>query len=213
MLARSLRVGLLFACLGATAGRSPGQTPDFTGHPKEFHSPSLKIRWRLVRRFDKVEISKAPLTLLDALECLAERYDVPIDVMEPAFKAEGVPDVLRVQISDKPLPVMHGVTLAEALSPILERIPATSGACFLVERDQLVITTRFDAMKTAGVALCEQSRYLLESFRFLSLGEDSYFVHEASRRFSDVVHWHRVLVDNARHLRDSQNTPQARQEP
>src|SRR5262249_30157216 len=134
------------------------------------------------------------------------RYDVSFDVNEAAFKAAGVSNILDVKITAMPLPLMRNVTLSEVLSCILERVPADSGATFFVGRDEVEITTRREAAITAFVGLKKQSRYLVESIQTLSLNEPSFFIHEASTLFSDVVHWHRVLVDNARHLRANANT-------
>jgi hypothetical protein len=83
-------------------------------------------------------------TLQDALDYLADRYDLSFDVLEFAFKAQvGDRSVLAEPIATTPIPKMKGVSLATVLRKILGRIPSVPGkeATYIIRRDQIEITT------------------------------------------------------------------------
>jgi hypothetical protein len=83
-------------------------------------------------------------TLQDALDYLADRYDLSFDVLEFAFKAQvGDRSVLAEPIATTPIPRMKGVSLATVLRKILGRIPSVPGkeATYIIRRDQIEITT------------------------------------------------------------------------
>jgi hypothetical protein len=80
-------------------------------------------------------------TLQDALDALADRYDLTFEINEAAFKAEGVEDVRSAGVADRPLPKMTNVRLETVLRKILARVPASSGATYLLRADGIEITT------------------------------------------------------------------------
>jgi len=91
-------------------------------------------------------------TLQDALDYLAEFYDLSFDVDEKAFaEAYGKKhpnSVLAEPIADKtPIPKMRGIHLDRLLEKILERLAVPSGATFLVRRGRIFITTGAAASK------------------------------------------------------------------
>src|SRR5262249_12267808 len=81
------------------------------------------------------------MTLQEALDNLADRFDLTFDVNEAAFKAEMVEDVLAKPVAEKPIPKMINVSLDTVLRKILARIPSTSGVTYLIRRDTIEITT------------------------------------------------------------------------
>jgi hypothetical protein len=86
------------------------------------------------------------MTLQDALEYLADRYDLSFDVDEKAFeKAIGKDKprhVIQDQIASTPVPKMRGVGLETILRKILIRVDVPSGATYLIHKGQILITTQ-----------------------------------------------------------------------
>jgi RNA polymerase sigma factor (sigma-70 family) len=81
------------------------------------------------------------LTLGEALEHLADRYKVTFDVNEPVFKSEGVEDVLSTRVVDPhPIPAMKA-PLEVVLRKLLSRVPAQSGATYLIRKGGIEVTT------------------------------------------------------------------------
>jgi hypothetical protein len=80
-------------------------------------------------------------TLVEALDQLSKRYDLSFDVNEAAFKSEMLPDVLKTEIvQQSPIPEMNA-TLGMVLKKVLARVPAPSGATYVIRRDHIEITT------------------------------------------------------------------------
>jgi hypothetical protein len=80
-------------------------------------------------------------TLVEALDQLAKRYNLDFDVDEKAFKSDMVPDVLKIEIAQpNPIPEMNA-TMGTVLKKILARLPAESGATFVVRSDTIELTT------------------------------------------------------------------------
>jgi hypothetical protein len=90
-------------------------------------------------QFPGIEDPKA--VLIEALEQLAKLYGLSFEVNERAFRFDMVPDVLKTEIAQpNPIPPMSA-TPAAVLRKVLARIPAPSGATFLVRKDAVEITT------------------------------------------------------------------------
>jgi tetratricopeptide (TPR) repeat protein len=81
------------------------------------------------------------MTLEEALNHLADRYDLTFDVNEAAFKSEMVDDVLQKPIAEKAIPPMFNVSLDTILRRILARVPSQSGTTYIIRRDVIEITT------------------------------------------------------------------------
>jgi hypothetical protein len=80
-------------------------------------------------------------TLIEALDRLTKMYGLSFDVNERAFKLEMVLDVLKTEVAQpNPIPEMNA-TPAAVLRKVLARIPAPSGATFLIRSDTIEITT------------------------------------------------------------------------
>jgi len=80
-------------------------------------------------------------TLQEALDFLADRYDLTFDVNDQAFKAEMIDDVMSKGIaSEKPIPKMKNVSLETVLRRILARVPYP-GTTYIIRRDAIEITT------------------------------------------------------------------------
>jgi type II secretory pathway component HofQ len=105
-------------------------------------TPPMSLSQKLAQRvkFDGIDDPKA--TLDDALAKLTKLYDVSFDINEKAFKFENVMEVGKTPIADPtPTPAMKNVRLSTILRKILSRIPAPSGATFMVRGDHIEITT------------------------------------------------------------------------
>jgi hypothetical protein len=85
--------------------------------------------------------SDPKMTLQEALDFLADRYDVGFDIDETAFKAEKLDSVLSTPIAVQCLPKMANVRLERVLQKILARVPAQSGVTYLIRVDLIEITT------------------------------------------------------------------------
>jgi RNA polymerase sigma factor (sigma-70 family) len=91
-------------------------------------------------------------TLQDALDHLADRYDLAFQVDEASFsKEEDLKgrSVLAEPICATPLPKMPKSSLDTVLRKILSRLPVKSGSTFIVRRDFIEITTVAKAKREA----------------------------------------------------------------
>jgi hypothetical protein len=123
----------LFVVL-ATAG-GVGAAPE---QPEE-RADQLLDALNRAGKYPGIEDPKA--TLIEALDQLARLYDLSFEVNERAFKFEMVPDVLKTEVAQpNAIPEMNA-TPAYVLRKVLERVPAPSGATFLVRQDTIEITT------------------------------------------------------------------------
>jgi hypothetical protein len=127
---RAIAVVVFVAALGALSGAASAPPP------------SLSVPQKLAQRvkFDGFQDTKTTLT--EALDKLSKLYDVTFDINEKAFAFEQIMDVGRTEIvAVNPIPAMKSVRLSTILRKILSRIPAPSGATFLVRSDQIEIAT------------------------------------------------------------------------
>ncbi len=79
-------------------------------------------------------------TLGDALDAIGTAYGVTVDVNDEAFRAEQVDDVRKKVVGA--LPKMADASLDRVLRKLLGRLPAESGAAYLVRPDHVELTTR-----------------------------------------------------------------------
>lgn len=106
---------------------------------------------RLTKTADFKGFEGPKTTLGDALEQLAQLYDVDFEINDRAFKPEQVMDVARTEIAQPAIPPVKRATLERVLRKVLDRIPVPSGATFLVRRDCIEITTnQFVSMEVYG---------------------------------------------------------------
>ncbi len=103
-------------------------------------------RWALAEmlrksiEFQGFDDVKTPLQ--EALDRVERRYDTPFRVNERAFRDDGVMDVMRTEIASPiPIPPMPAASYQTVLQVVLDRIPAPSGATFLIRDDCIEITT------------------------------------------------------------------------
>jgi hypothetical protein len=104
-------------------------------------NPPLSVPQKLAQRvkFDGIDDPKIPLA--EALEKLTKLYDVNFDINEKAFKFDNIMEVEKSEIAVTPIPAMKNVRLSTILRKILSRVPAPSGATYLVRSDRIEITT------------------------------------------------------------------------
>ena len=99
------------------------------------------LRDKLMQPVDYPGCDDNRATLSDALDHVAKRYNLTFDINEKAFEMDQLKDVARTPIADPTaIPPMRA-TLAAVLRKILRRVPAPSGATFLIRRDVIEITT------------------------------------------------------------------------
>jgi hypothetical protein len=108
--------------------------------PEPAAKAELSLAERLARRIDFPGIDDPETKLGEALDKLAKESGLAFDVNERAFAEEMVEDILSKPIGS-PLPRMKNVTAERVLYKLLARVPAASGATFLVRREAVEITT------------------------------------------------------------------------
>jgi RNA polymerase sigma factor (sigma-70 family) len=90
------------------------------------------------------------MTLQEALDAIADRYDLTFDVNEDAFQKEmaetfkkkRIANVLAAPIAEQALPKMVNVSLDTVLRKILSRLRCPSGATYLIRPHVIQITTQ-----------------------------------------------------------------------
>jgi hypothetical protein len=103
---------------------------------------SLELRNQLAASVSFGGFDDPKTTLAEALDQLAKRYNLTFDVNEKAFRADDLEDALKVMIAENnPIPPLPNATLATVLRKILSRVPAKSGAVYVIRRDHIEITT------------------------------------------------------------------------
>jgi hypothetical protein len=104
----------------------------------------------VIEKYDGITDPK--LRLSDVLDDLQQKMNVAFYVNEKAFRDEnggGVPDVMTTPIAEKPYPTLRDVTWTTVLRQLLARVPATSGATYIIRRDVIEITTNQYAKREA----------------------------------------------------------------
>jgi hypothetical protein len=157
--------------------------------------PAARLAHLLAKEVDFAGIDNPRTTLQDALEALAEKYDVPFDLMEGAFSSEGVRDILKYEIAATPIPSMSRAPLGSVLNAILSRLPVGSGAVYYIERDQVLITTRAHATLHAWTEFKREGKSLLEILR-RGPPEDLEDLRDIGSLLALLTHWNSVLVKN-----------------
>jgi hypothetical protein len=107
--------------------------------------PTVADRLQSAVNFDGFDDPK--LTLEQALDYLAERYEVAFDVDENAFAAVNIKSVLQEEVAKTPIPKMYNVPLDRVVRKILARLPTPHGATYLLHRNCITITTMETARK------------------------------------------------------------------
>src|SRR5262245_40550128 len=115
------------------AGLTPGAQAD------DAKLPPLAAKLKETVKFTGLE-ADPKATLRDILDSLAKHHDLQFAVNNPDFPREQVEDVLTKPVVEKPMPPMTA-RLDTVLGQILARVPAESGATFVIRRDRIEITT------------------------------------------------------------------------
>jgi hypothetical protein len=133
----------ILLCLSAPAGPAEKQPAQAALRPA---ARTYYLAERLGDTVDFQGFDDPKMTLQDALEYLADRYDLSFDVDEKAFARAIGKDkprsVLQDAIATSPMPRMRGVGLETVLRKILARIDVPSGATYLIHKGQILITTQ-----------------------------------------------------------------------
>jgi hypothetical protein len=135
----------MFAVTSATVSVASAQVPDIRVRPDQYQSTPERFATAttLAKTIPFAGIRDRKTTLRGALETLARRYDLSIDIEERAFGLEGVKDVLKTEVATVPIPDMKRTSLDVVLRTILARIPVSSRATYLIQSDGAIqISTR-----------------------------------------------------------------------
>jgi RNA polymerase sigma factor (sigma-70 family) len=101
---------------------------------------ALEVRDRLARLVDFNGVDDPQTHLQEVLDELGKRYDLKFDVNEPAFRDDGVDDILGLLPAQQhPLPALKQVPLQTVLRKVLGRLP--SYATYVVRGGLVEITT------------------------------------------------------------------------
>lgn len=87
------------------------------------------------------------MTLEEALDVLGKDYGLKFDVNEAAFKEEQLDDVLGKPVVEQSIRKMNRVPLGTVLRKVLARVPAQSGAAYIVRDGTVEITTQASLVK------------------------------------------------------------------
>ncbi len=103
---------------------------------------AYQLRDKLAKTFPFAGFDDPRTTLAEAIDLIQKRHDVVIEVNERAFRFDQVNEVLKTEIA-APTPIlpMPRATLGTVLKKVLARIPAPSGATFLIRRATIELTT------------------------------------------------------------------------
>ncbi len=123
------------------AAEAPAEAPPSKGEAlPETLRRSLDVRDMLSRRVQAVSfVVDEKMTFQEALDALADRYDLRFDVNEPAFKAEDMEHVLDSRIVLQQPLTMKNVPLRTVLRKVLGRVLPT--ATYVIRDGVIEITT------------------------------------------------------------------------
>jgi hypothetical protein len=146
---RTILAAVLVGGLTATPAVASGQDEQPKKKPQPGKGVDSAAKMLSVLHGQRVRYEKElrDTTLADFLADLARRYDLTFVVMEEAFKAEDVPNVLEMKPNLAVAPKIEGLSLHRFLTLVLKNV----GAAYLVREDYIEITTRQAAQKEAGL--------------------------------------------------------------
>jgi hypothetical protein len=150
--------------------------------PKKPQAPpkgdAASVRKKLARPIDFSGYEDVKTSLIEALDELAKKHHVVFDINDRAFKAEETHDVLKTFIAEgTSIPAMKA-SLARVLQKILDRVPAQSGAVFLIRQRHVEITT---------IAAVREELGLAKGARLVPLVWEVFDNKQLTRAFSDLA--------------------------
>jgi hypothetical protein len=148
---RRVTLLLLFGSLGlagwllSAAPSASSRAPAPPGKPNTLRLPRIRpgeeLASKLSKDVDWAGIDDPKTTLIEALDQFAKVHQVTFDINEKAFKDDKVDAIVKVEIANpNPLPGVKS-SLGMVLKRILARVPAKSGATWMIRRDHIEITT------------------------------------------------------------------------
>jgi hypothetical protein len=140
MLCRPSRCAILCALFAALAVGVSGAIPAPDAAPKPAAPPPESPVSSLFKPRAFPGIDDPQTTLGEALTFIGGLYGVTIDVNEVAFRDDQVDDALKKPVGG--LPKMTDASLDRVLRKLLARLPAASGAAYVVRADHIELTTR-----------------------------------------------------------------------
>lgn len=156
--------------------------------PPAKQPPSLAQKMN--QRVNFAGIDDARTDLNDALDKLSKLYGLSFDINQKAFELEDLKEVGRTPIAEPgPIPEMKNVRLSRLLRLILRRIPAPSGATYIVRDDHIEITT--NTVQVAEIWGSYRGPYL----PLVNATFDKLSLEDAARELADQAEF-TVLVDS-----------------
>ncbi len=133
-------VGWLLSAAPPASSRAPAPSkPNTLRLPKV--RPGEELFATLNKTVDYQGVDDIKVTLSEQLEQLAKVHRITFDVNEKAFTDAGCESVCKTEICNpNPLGPIKS-NLATVLKRILARVPAKSGATWMIRRDHIEITT------------------------------------------------------------------------
>jgi hypothetical protein len=103
---------------------------------------TLEIARQLEQVVNYQGIDDPKTKLIEATDQLGKIYNLTFDFNEKAFKDEMLPDVPNTEIIGSSILSPMKAELRSVLKKILTRVPARSGATYLIRKDSVEITTQ-----------------------------------------------------------------------
>jgi RNA polymerase sigma factor (sigma-70 family) len=123
--------------------------------PKQDAATRLEI-WRaqLTNPLNFEGIADPGITLQEALNKLGKQFNINFEINDKAFELDQVNNDVGATLiaGSKPIPPMRNASLASVLRIILARVPAPSGAVYILRPDSVEITTTVALLRELGIA-------------------------------------------------------------
>ena len=113
---------------------------------------SAEVRKALMSLVQYPGLDDPKANLVDDIDRLARVHRLTFDVNERTFKADQLADVLKIEIANPNAIPPMSAPLAKVLNKILSRVPAPSGATFLLRKGGIIeITTEAAVRRELGL--------------------------------------------------------------
>jgi hypothetical protein len=184
---RTIACCVLFVLFAAPVGAAPAPAQDGEKKPLP---PEIEVWNKLSQRINFPGFERdEKMTFKDALEAMSELYGITFHVDEAAFRAAGIEDVFGfTPVEKQTLAKMFNVPLKDLLGRcLLARLPAASGATYVVRSGFVEITT---GAAVRAEFLRDDKRDLLP---LVHADYDRLFLGDALRDLADRADWNIVL--------------------
>lgn len=134
------------------AGKPPGKAEEKAG-PKAPRAEELMGWLASPIDYPGTDGPDPRLTLAEVLDQIAVAWKVPIFLNEGGFQVDGIEEAHKAAVAAKEgLPKMTQMPASAVLKMLLSRVPAKSGAIFLLRKDRIEVTTWRAFLRELGPA-------------------------------------------------------------